>query len=461
MSKNNDDKNVILQVIGTTDEMMVVHDRGFTTGQTYSTAKAAAQMADKTTPPIPTWLDQGWKWAKWGDTDRLPTIMREKVEQVPIAGAVLDKKVRFLQGNGLYYFKTKDLQDGPDVQRAYIPEVEDFLESNRINEEWFPAQCADYCLPFNCFSEIVLSKDRKKITSIYHIAAEHARLSRANARNQVDWLLYSYHFPFGTAQTDAYRVAMPMYKWYDHENFLQRLQGYKFGWHTRFPTPGLIYYARPWWLGLFKENGWLDVSSAVPGIVAAMQKNQIKLKYVIAIPETYFRVRYMGWDSMEDAKRQEIIDAKVGDMNTYLTGGENVLKSISYVFKENELNGSAMGMIKLEAVDDKAKTDTWVPDSFAADSQIVQGLGMDPSQIGLAPQSGKMGAGSGSDKMQSYNIMIALNTPEQRQILEPLNKIAKWNNWGIQFAVDHTQLTTQNNQESGMMPSTNTVKPKA
>src|SRR5690606_30987118 len=165
---------------------------------------------------------------------------------------------------------------------------EAWLEENRIQEEWFPGQCSDYSLPFNCFSEIILSNDKKRATNLYHISAEHARLSKANTRNQVNWLLYSYHFPFGTAQADQNRVIMPLYKWYDRENFLNGLSGRKFGWHTRFPSPGMIYYARPWWIGLFKENGWLDVSSNVPKIVNAMQKNQIALKYIICIPESYF-----------------------------------------------------------------------------------------------------------------------------------------------------------------------------
>lgn len=446
------DNNIVLHAVKYDDRVKVIHD-----GQTRGTRVPVVKL-DKTMPPVPTWTEHGYRWAWWGDDDRLPTTMREKIGDVPIAGAVLDKKIRMMQGNGIVYYKTADLANGANVERAYVPEVEDWMGENRIETEWFPAQCADFCLPYNTFSELILSNDRSKVTGLYHIAAEHGRLAKANARNQVDFLLYSMHFPFGTAQQDSARVAIPLYKWYDRAAFFNSLRNNKFAWHTRFPTPGLIYYARAWWLGLFKEDGWLDVSGDVPKIVRAMQKNQVKLRYIISIPESYFIIRHPNWMTYTDKLRQEIIDKKIDELNDYLSGTANVAKSISYVFKENEINGVAMGKIEITPVDDKLKEGTWVPDSFAADQQIVQGLGMDPSQIGLSPQSGKMGAGSGSDKRESYNLMITLNTPEQRLVLEPLNFISKMNKWGLTFAVDHTAHTTTNDQESGMAPSPQTTK---
>jgi hypothetical protein len=450
MTDFNKDGNIILHAVQYNDVMTVVHD-GMTTGQKISAS--TAKKADKTTPPIPSWTDNGTRWAWWGDNDLLPTEMRQKVEAVPIAGATLARKIDMLQGNGIVYFNNADMAKGPNVDRAHNQVVEDFLTDNRIQEEWFAAQCADYCLPYNSFSELIMSRDQKMITGLYHVSAEHARLSKANARNEIDYLVYSMHYAFGTAQNDLNRIAIPLYKWYDREKFFNDLQGKKFAWHTRFPTPGLIYYARAWWLGLFKKKGWLDVSAQVPLIVQGMQTNQVALKYIIAIPEAYFIIRHADWHGYDNDRRQELIDAKVKDINDYLTGPDALFKSIAYVFKENEVTGLAMGKIEITAVDDKAKSGTWVPDSYAADAQIVQGFGMDPSQIGLAPQGGKMGAGSGSDKRESYNLMITLNTPDQRRILEPLNFISRFNKWGVTFAVDHTAHTTTNAQESGLQPS--------
>jgi hypothetical protein len=113
-------------------------------------------------------------------------------------------------------------------------------------------------------------------------------------------------------------------------------------------------------------------------------------------------------------------------------------------------------------IDDKTKNDHWVPSSEKADAQIVQGLGIHPSQFGLATEGGKMGSGSGSDQRESYNTAITINTPEQELLLEPLNWIAQYNamtdpDWDVVFFIDHTQHTTTNDQESGLKPSPTTL----
>lgn len=83
------------------------------------------------------------------------------------------------------------------------------------------------------------------------------------------------------------------------------------------------------------------------------------------------------------------------DINKYLAGVDNTGKSLVTLVKENSSEWCVQsGKIEVVAVDDKLKTGAWVPDSTAADAQIVQGFGIDPSQIGLTQEGGKMGAGS-------------------------------------------------------------------
>ena len=105
-----------------------------------------------------------------------------------------------------------------------------------------------------------------------------------------------------------------------------------------------------------------------------------------------------------------------------------------------------------------------MPSSDKADAQIVQGLGLHPSQVGLSPQGGKMGAGSGSDQRESFNTGITLNTMDQLIVLEPLNWLARFNaqsdpDWDVTFFIDHTHHTTTNDQESGLKESDTTIQP--
>lgn len=420
-----------------------------------------------TQAPFPREQEQGYRWAPWGELDCLPTDIRKKLYKSSIGPRAISQKVKMLYGNGLCYYRNSDLADGnTTIQRAYEPKIEAWLKRNRVALKWYAAQAADYSLYMNSFSEMVMNKRRDFITGIYHKPAEFCRLSRQDERNyRINWLYYSPDFSEGFPPADERIKQVPLFNWWDEDRFFDTMSGYKFAYHSRFETPGITYYARPWWLGLFRKNGWIDVSISVPEIVNSMMKNQIMLKYQILIPETYFEVRHRDWQTYTDEKREEVIDGLIKKINKELADTENAFKSITTLFKQDEVTSADIGKLEIIAIDDKIKKDSWVPSSNIADAQIVQGLELHPSQVGLAPEGGKMGAGSGSDQRESFNTGITLNTLDQDVILEPLNFIAKFNTekgndsaWDVTFFIDHTFHTTTNNQETGLSPSGTTLQ---
>lgn len=419
------------------------------------------QNKDMTQTIYESQMNSSSRWAWWGELDDMPTTIRCKLEKVPVAMAAIEKLAKMMYGNGLMYFREDDITDGDGkIKRQYLPEVEAFLKTNRILTHWLPAQIMDYRLYMNCFSELIWNLGKTKITGLYHKPAEFCRLSRQNRNTRdIDWLLFSAKFvqQYGGPPPQEEITAIPLYRWYDEQAFFEKLQKMRFAWHTHFPTPGISYYARPLWMGLFKENGWLDISANVPKIVSAMQMNQVTLKYQIQVPMDYFKMRYKDWDSYTQEQHEEKISSLTTMVENYLTGAENWFKSLVSYFEEDMVNGTPRGLIKIVAIDDKTKAGTWIPDSNISDAQIVQGLGLHPSQMGLAPEGGKMGAGSGSDQRESYNTAISLNTIDQQIILEPLNKISEINGWGVRFVIDNIKHTTTNNQETGIVPDPNRV----
>jgi hypothetical protein len=280
----------------------------------------------------------------------------------------------------------------------------------------------------NAFGEFIFNRRGDQITGLYHKQAEFCRLSKQDpASLDVKHLLYSPEYATGWPPEKERIKRLPLMPWYDEEGFLAKLGTRKVAYHTKFETPGIMFYARPFWIGLFRENGWADASIAVPEVVTAMMRNQVVLKYQILIPESYFRVRHKEWDTYDDKNRQDIIDALVKKLNAELADTSNAYKSITTVFRLDDMRGTPEGKIEIIAIDDKVKKDSWVPSSEKSDAQIVQGLGLHPSQVGLAPQGGKMGAGSGSDQRETYNIGITVNTLDQEIVLDPLNFVARFN----------------------------------
>lgn len=405
-------------------------------------------------------------WVKWGDNDDLPTRVRKLIERVDIAGATIYKLVQMAYGNGIAYYNKSDLQKAIQQQdykisRAYNQEVEDFLKRNRIQTNWYIGQMTNFRHTMNAFSEFICDNNSNKITGVFHKEAEFCRLSSPNKQGINKELFYDSKFATNEASLQTISSKIPFAHWFHTKEEIQTNIGNKkrFARHSRFETAGVITYARPFWIGLFREDGWMEISSAVSEIVYSMMQNQIRLKYQIHIPESYFEVRYQDWHNKSDIDRNDIINTLIDTINNKLTGTKNAFMSISSVFKQ-DMQGNDRGKIEIVPIDDKVKKDSWVPSSSAADAKIVQGLGMHPSQMGLAPEGGKMGAGSGSDQRESFNTNISLNTIEQSIILEQLDFISDWNGWNVKFFIDHTYHTTTNKQEDGLQHSATTIQTK-
>lgn len=55
------DNGIQLQVVQVGDELIATHDEFYTFGQKIGNGRP--KKADMTTPPVPTWTDNGYQWA--------------------------------------------------------------------------------------------------------------------------------------------------------------------------------------------------------------------------------------------------------------------------------------------------------------------------------------------------------------------------------------------------------------
>jgi len=401
---------------------------------------------------LPQEVVAGWDYAPWGLNNQRPNEVRRALAPVAIAGQTLEKLAKMMYGNGLYYYDAETRAREGHIKRAYNPEVEHFLEANEIGTQWLFPQILDYKYHYNAFSEFVLSRDKQKITGLSHKEAEFCRLSRQNPRTKViEYLLYSTRFAYDGHPPKGEPKAIPLMPWFNKGRFIQKLRKRKFAWHSRVKNPsGAVYYPRQPWLGLMGPDGWLEVSKNVPGIVNAMQRNQIALKYIIYIPVEYMALRHEGFMSYTDEQKQAAIKKLSDHYNASLKGTDNLYKSITTMFTQDRTNKMDIGRIEIVAVDNKLKENAWIPSSETADTQVVAGLGGSPTIAGLANSAGKMGAGSGSDKREMYNIEISTNTIDQDIILRPLNLISIYNGWGVRFGFDHMVHTTKDKNDNGI-----------
>lgn len=460
MGKN----KIYFDIIEADGKVLGIHPNGIIGTKIPQAAISQEEMGNPR-PAISTYpneADMGHGHAPWGPGDNFPNLVRWKNAKVAIAEQAILKLAKKLYGAGIYYVRRSDFAKTRNPDPAYIPDVENFIDDNELNLNWYFPQCLEWQTLWNTFSELKLSLSKKYIVGIYHKEADFCRLSIQDKKTGVIRnLIYDTRFAFWSHQdlpgdpsnpqsNLPESVVIPLMPWWRKEEWLGKLGSYTFAWHTRIRSGNTIYYPMPPWQGLYKRNGWLDSAADVPRIVNAMQKNQITLKYQFAVEETYFKILYPEWDNYTAPQRKKAVDELNSKMNEHLVGADSAYTSLLTVFKYDHTLNQLLGKVEIIAVDDKTKSDQWVPGSEAANFEIVHGLGGHPTDFGLARENGSMGAGSGSAEMQNYNISISTNTIEQEYLLAPLNFVARYNKWDVKFMIHNPKLTTQNADKTGI-----------
>jgi hypothetical protein len=211
---------------------------------------------------------------------------------------------------------------------------------------------------------------------------------------------------------------------------------------------GKLYYPDPLW---WSARAWVELAAKVPDMKVAMMRNQMSIKYLISISEEYFKSQHKDWDTYTAEKKKEHWDALVTSLNQNLAGNDKAFKSIATPYNIDPITGQSRPYIKIEAIDDKVKDGKLLPDSGAANKEILFALMMNPAINGADTAGGDYsgGAGSGSDIREAYLVQIMLMEAERQETTRILNIVKRVNGWdkkypgqNLQFRYPNLILTT-------------------
>lgn len=194
-----------------------------------------------------------------------------------------------------------------------------------------------------------------------------------------------------------------------------------------YPTIGQTYYQLAHWDGL-RVSGWLEIAAKIPAFKKALLSNQMTIKYLIQIPNTYWPSAFKDWEDYDDKMRNQKKKEKLEEINKALTDVENTGKSIL-----NEVGIDPMTKEKLPGwniivIDDKNKPGAFLEDSQEVSALKMRAVGLDNSIVGNLI-TGSMGAGSGSDKRIAWNLFMAKIGPYRDIMMDPLMFAAEFNGW--------------------------------
>jgi hypothetical protein len=382
--------------------------------------------------------------------------------------------------------KTKEEIFEP-LDRTKYKVVYSFIEQRSMYRYWLE-YFQSWTWFANTFSEPILSKDGKTITSLVEQEPADCRFSQMNSKGEIEKVYLSKLWgaakdqyvkfdpkkalrgiienPQNITEVDNQFVkALDCIDMYDQVASLKAiadklvqskgLGGFKSAiLPTNYPSPNKTYYQLPYWDGA-RLGGWIEIAAKIPALLKTLYKKAFRIKYHIEVPETYFARQYGNehWKAMkpeeQKAKRVELLQ----QMDEFLTSDENAYNSFVSFFDVAPHDHAEHSRVKITAIEDKTNIDKELLASSAANIEFLMAAQVHPSifSAGMTGNAYRSGGGSGSDIREAFLVYNALLNLERNVALEPLYLVRDYNRevggmseWepDIVFRIRDTVLTT-------------------
>jgi hypothetical protein len=406
-----------------------------------STTTAVDAAKSKSAPPYD--LSPS-AWSRWGDSNLFPQEVLIDINKNSVALRALDKRKRVHFGRGIIAYRETASAEGGDPTRVPVtdPEVVEFLRLNQVNLIW-----PDLIMGLETFAngwlEFVLNKGRDRINRVFIKDPAYCRLSKMDNANKIPAVYYSAQWEMNPSFDNVKVVSLPMYDASKYNGLVYADP--QFAMHIFYRSFNKSFYHLPLWNAV-RVNKWMYIANIVPTLKAAIMRNQMTIKYHIQIPDDYFTNRYPSPDytkEQREAKRVEVLT----EMDGFLADVENSGKAfISWAFY-NRVKQDYLTGWKIEVIQNKLDNTAYLPDSQAANSEILFSIGVDPCLIGAGNPGESIGAGSGSDKREAYWMLNADMGTDRSVTLAPLYFIRDFNRWDPTIQFDYVTVDTSQTQD--------------
>lgn len=361
--------------------------------------------------------------AYWGDDNCFPITIRDILAKDAEMKALINSRVLESYGKGLVCLNQVDTDDdGNPVYKA--------IKDRAITDWYYSAQTRKYCLEglidlftfANVFPELIRSKDNSKIAYIGTNEAMHCRWELMGDDGLLKNVVHNKNWPLANLDDPKQTSKIPAINPYDYD-IVSTLKDDtslgKFIYPLNYPSIGCTYYQVAHWDGL-RVSGWLDIAAKIPEFKMALLKNQMTIKYLIRIPNSYWPSVYKNWDKLTEDEQKLKKQEKLEEINKSLCDVKNAGKSILNEVGIDPVTKEKIPGWEVVVIDDKTKPGAFLDDSREASAHKMRALEIDAALPGSLQTGGSIGAGSGSDKSVAHNISISKIDTYRSIILDPL-----------------------------------------
>ena len=374
-------------------------------------------------------------WASWGTDNKLPITMAQKISKCGVLSAGIEAKARIAIGKGMRPVVITGVDDKGEDEYSFVTDadIDAWFEDNQVfkNSLSFIRNTIGYGWSHG---RIILDNDGKKIARYRTDEVAKCRLKRKDDTGKITGTYYAADWAqILGSDNDKYLKEFTILEEGEEYHSLKEIIDSnaavkEFAIISRGPLGINEYYPAPAWYSCID---WVDMAIKVPAMKVAMMNNQMSIKYIITISDRFFSKIHPDWGSYTAEQKAAAFQTKAMEINDHLSGNDKAYKSIvtgSYIdpvtLKETQ-------DINIQVIDDKVKDGKLLPDSGAANKEVLFALMINPAIMGANTFGGDYsgGAGSGSDIREAYLVQIMLMENERQMNAGIFDVVKRINGW--------------------------------
>lgn len=364
----------------------------------------------------------------WGENNDFPDRLWEVARKAGIARRAAKVMSQLMYDQGILAYREVPTTKGyPTIEVVSDARINDFLERIQVNT-YLADSARDYVTYGNVWPVLQLNSKRK-IAKIKVPPARYCRLERPNPKTaNIENFYISAQWKRGISLQKG-KIPENLQGWvqkvklYQYEDLLALMKTkkseYNFGLHLKEVSSDSEYGDSPWHSTYY--NGWLDIAGSVPELKKRLFLYAMTINYTIYIDDKFWETQFgADWTTKYTAEeRDKMVKNVQQSIEDNLLGKENAFKTIFSNIRYMA-DGKERKAIIIEAIDNKLREGTFIPDNLHANSEIVAAFGVDRSLFGATVFGEKVNSGSGSPIREARNNTIAMMELDRQLLLQPL-----------------------------------------
>ena len=355
----------------------------------------------------------------WGLDNQFPNNWELEIENNDTLTDAIEKEVDRIVAGGIDYYYIDIAPDGTKlVKYFYDEEIEDLLTS-AASLTTFEQMIYDYIKHRMPLPQLLFDAAKTKCIGLAPIPATHARWSKQDNQGFINFVYYNSNWTLGRKSDSPDTIKIPLIDpLIDTVDIIRAEPNIlKYAFRVPIASHRTYYPLAPAYSAL--TSLWLPITNKVAKYFAYSLDNQMSPKYHIEIDEEWIAKKYGDrWNNATPKIMNEIFLEELTHFNSMMHGAVNAGKNLMTAKSVNSVIMKEYSMWKITELKGTVFEQGWIELLKEGVLHIVKAVGLDPSTHGGNSTSG-MGAGSGSDKREAFNITMATVNRHVEKILLP------------------------------------------